>query len=100
MNKRNAVEWRPNWTPEEEREIEAGVVELRARMSALRAFREQLGLSQEDLAVMLGVTQSNVSKMEAKAETRLSVLRRLVEHKGGRLKLIAEFDGKALELPL
>jgi ribosome-binding protein aMBF1 (putative translation factor) len=93
------VEWRPNWTPEEEKEVEAAVAHLRRNISALRTLRERLGLSQAELSEILGTSQSNVSKMEARNEPRLSVLRKLVGHRGGRLKIVAEFDGKELELP-
>lgn len=96
---RNAVAWRPEWSPEKELEIAAGVEELRRSNSALRDLRESLGISQEELADVLGMTQSNISKIEAKDEPRLSVLRRLVEHKGGRLKLVIEMDGKDTEWP-
>lgn len=94
------VEWRPEWTPEEEKQVEAAVADLRQHISALKALRQKLGLSQLELSEILETTQSNVSKMEAKGETRLSVLRKLIEHKGGKLRLVAEFDGKEVDLAL
>jgi len=94
------VEWRPDWTPQEEKAVEAAVDDLRRRVSALKSLRLELGLSQAELSEILETTQSNVSKMEAKGETRLSVLRKLIEHKGGKLRLVAEFDGKELDLAL
>jgi DNA-binding transcriptional regulator YiaG len=93
------VRWIKKWTPEEEVEIAAGVEELRRNMSLLRQIREDLGLSQEELAEVLGVSQSNVSKMEARPEPRLSVLSKLVAHKGGRLKIMIEMNGKETEWP-
>ena len=94
------IEWRPDWTPEEQAQVDEGVLALRRRISLLKALRERLGLSQLELSEILETTQSNVSKMEAKADPRLSVIRKLVEHQGGRLKIVAEFPDKELELPL
>jgi len=94
------ADWRPELTPDEEREVAQTVAHLKKQVSLLRALREQLGLSQLELSEILETTQSNVSKMEAKADPRLSVIRKLVEHQGGRLKIVAEFPDKELELPL
>jgi len=94
------TEWRPEWTPKEEKQVEAAVSELRRRISTLKALRQQLGLSQAELSEILETSQSNVSKMETKGEPRLSVLRKIIEHKGGRLRLIAEFDGEKFDLAL
>jgi len=93
-------EWRPQFTPEEEQRIAEGVVALKRQISLLKALRERLGLSQLELSEILETSQSNVSKMEAKADPRLSVIRKLVEHQGGRLKIVAEFPDTELELPL
>jgi DNA-binding transcriptional regulator YiaG len=94
------MEWRPDWTTEEEKAVQAAVEQLRGRVSALKALREMLGLSQVELSQILETSQSNVSKMEAKADPRLSEIRKVIEHKGGRLKVVAEFGGKVLELPI
>lgn len=100
MSNEQFVEWNPELTPEEEREVEAAVEELKARIATLRELRLELGLTQAELSEILETSQSNVSKMEAKGEPRLAALRKLIEHKGGRLKLVAEFNGKELELAL
>jgi predicted transcriptional regulator len=94
------VEWRPDLTRDEEQEVAASVAYLKKRISLLKALREQLGLSQLELSDILETSQSNVSKMEARADPRLSVIRKLVEHQGGRLKIVAEFPDRELELPL
>lgn len=94
------VEWRPKWSPTEEKEVQAAVERLKHRIATLRELRLELGLTQAELSEILETSQSNVSKIEAKGEPRLAALRKLVEHKGGRLKLVAEFDGKELELAL
>ena len=94
------IEWRPEWTADEEKDVAVAVVSLKQAVSVLRALRQQLGLSQAELSAILGTSQSNISKLEAKAEPQLSVIRRLVEHKGGRLKLVAEFADSELELTI
>ena len=94
------VEWRPELTPEQELEVQAAVEQLKQRIATLRELRLELGLTQAELSDILETSQSNVSKIEAKGEPRLAVLRKLIEHKGGRLKLVAEFNGKELELAI
>lgn len=95
-------EWRQTLelTPEEEAQVAEGVIGLRRQISLLKALRERLGLSQQELSEILETSQSNVSKIEARDDPRLSVIRKLVEHQGGRLKIVAEFPDRELELPL
>lgn len=100
MKEEHFVEWKPDWSPDQQKLVDEAVRDLRQQISALKALRLQLGLSQAELSEILETTQSNVSKMEARGETRLSVLRKLIEHKGGKLRLVAEFDGKELDLAL
>jgi predicted transcriptional regulator len=94
------VEWRPVWSPDEQKQVDETVLYLKKQVSLLKALREELGLSQLELSDILETSQSNVSKMEAKSDPRLSVIRKLVEHQGGRLKIVAEFPDRELELPL
>lgn len=67
---------------------------------ALRRLRSEMGLSQAEAAAVLGITQSNVSKMEAAGDPKLGVLRELVEAKGGKLTLHAVFEDREMILPL
>lgn len=53
----------------------------------LAAYREQLGLTQSDIAERMGVRQSTVSDFERGAEPRLSTLQRYARALGGRLEL-------------
>ena len=92
--------WNPDLSEEDERQVEALVTEIGERVQAVKAFRLALGLSQVEMAELLGVTQSNVSKMEAARDPKLAVLRELVEARGGRLTLHAQFDDRELVLPL
>src|SRR5690349_1058290 len=94
-----AREWRPDWSQGDLEEIERLKAELRLAKPIVRRLRKELGLSQAEAAEILETTQSNVSKIEARADPPLSVLRRLIESRGGRLALTAVFgDGREIEL--
>ena len=54
-------------------------------MLALGDLRESLGVTQTELAGVLGVSQPNVSKLEGKDDIRLSTLGGYVAALGGRL---------------
>jgi ribosome-binding protein aMBF1 (putative translation factor) len=101
MNERldAALEWRPDWSSEDWEEIERLKGELRRARPVVRRLRQALGLSQSEAAAILETTQSNVSKIEAKQDPALSVLRRLIESQGGKLEVRGVLpDGR--EIPL
>jgi len=100
MNVRKSSVWKPKWSAKDKEQIDALIIEIGQRVSALQALRKELGLSQAELAEILQTTQSNVSKMEAGRDTKIAVLRKLVEAKGGHLKMVAEFDGREIELAI
>ena len=94
-----AQEWRPEWSEEDRAEIERLKAELRRTTPAVRRLRQQLALSQAEAATILETTQSNVSKIEARQDPPLSVLRRLIESRGGRLVVRAVLpDGTEIVL--
>jgi DNA-binding XRE family transcriptional regulator len=64
----------------------------------LAQLREQLQLSQSDLAKVLGISQPSVANLEKRgAEIKLSSLKRYVEAMGGKLSLDIELpNGKHL----
>lgn len=116
-NHLKGVSWMPELSPEQTREVvalrramreEAAIIRktreefgvTQGQAVALRRLRSELGLSQVEAAQILGITQSNVSKMEASRDPKLAVLRQLVEAKGGKLTLHAEFPDRDLVLPL
>lgn len=82
--------------------------ETRARVAArvdaellamdLRAIRAQLGKTQEEMAEILGSSQSRVSELERQGDHRLSTLRRYVEALGGELSLVARFGKREVRL--
>ena len=59
----------------------------------LRALRRARGLSQTELARRLGISQSDLSKLERRSDVRLSTLRAYVAALGGNLAVVAEFAG-------
>lgn len=66
---------------------------------SLSSLRKSRGLSQAQLAQRLGITQSDVSKLERRPDVRLSTLRAAVEAMGATLRVEAEFpDGTVARL--
>lgn len=54
----------------------------------LRGLRVAAGLTQHDVANRMGTRQSDVSKLERRADVRLSTMRAYVAALGGRLRLV------------
>jgi transcriptional regulator with XRE-family HTH domain len=76
--------------PEERRKkIEDGAQEL----VRLQELREAAELTQVDLAKLVGLTQSAVSQLEKKGDTRISTLRKYVQAIGGTLDLVVKMPG-------
>ena len=68
---------------------------------SLSSLRKSRGLSQAQLARRLGITQSDVSKLERRPDVRLSTLRAAVEAIGATLRIEAEFpDGTVARLAI
>jgi DNA-binding transcriptional regulator YiaG len=85
------------FSPEQLRQLDDGVEQELLEMD-LRALREAAGLTQEELAQRVAVTQSQLSKLERREDFRLSTLRRYVAALGGQLEIIAVVDGKRIHL--
>ncbi len=64
----------------------------------LRALRELLDITQEKLASVADMTQSEVSRMERRNDHKLSTLRKIVQALGGDLEIIANFGDKRIRL--
>ena len=60
--------------------------------ASLAAIRRARGLTQQQLADRLRMTQPEVSKLERRRDVRLSTLRAYVAALGGRLVVSARFD--------
>jgi transcriptional regulator with XRE-family HTH domain len=67
------------------------------RLAELRTGR---GLTQVQVASRAGMVQSDVSKLERRADPRLSTLERYVSATGGRLHLVAEYPDVSYEIRL
>jgi transcriptional regulator with XRE-family HTH domain len=80
--------------------IEAALQEAEALAAAieLNELRKARNLTQEQLAERLGIRQSNVSKLERRADMHVSTLRDVVEAMGGELRLTARFCDAEFEL--
>ena len=67
---------------------------------ALAELRAQRGVTQQDVAGKLGVTQANISRIEHEEDLYLSTLRSYVAALGGELEVNAVFaDGKVALVP-
>ena len=75
--------------------IQAKARELIDREMTLRELRVAMGQTQAAMAARLGVKQENVSRLEQRADVMLSTLNGYLAAMGGRLKLVAEFEGRA-----
>lgn len=76
-------------------------VERMARNSrSLAELRKELGVTQIDLAELLGIQQTNVSQLESRGDAKVSTLRSYVEALGGRLELVAVIGKERIPLEL
>jgi transcriptional regulator with XRE-family HTH domain len=64
----------------------------------LAGLRDNLDLTQEELASRLQISQSNVSRLEKRRDMLVSTLREVVEAYGGELHLVAEFPDGSVEI--
>ena len=95
---RNFKELRERMSPEARRESDREYRRLVQEMplGKLRAARE---LTQENLARILDVNQSEISKIERRADMYVSTLASYVQAMGGALEIRAVFpDGEAVKI--
>ncbi len=89
MKHHSYLKLRAKMTPRQRVRAEAHANEMTAEM-LLAEIRRSVGLTQQELASSLGVTQPSVSKPEKQDDMQISTLRRLVEALGGRLEVVAQ----------
>ena len=85
------------FSPEQIKRLDEGVVNALIDLD-LRELREAAGLTQEELAKRIEVAQPMLSKMERRADMRLSALLRYVGALGGELEVTAVVKGKRIKL--
>jgi hypothetical protein len=66
----------------------------------LPKLRELRGLSQTDIAQRLQINQGAVSRLERRDDMLVGTLRNLISAMGGRLKLIAEFPDRCVDIQI
>ena len=79
------------FTPKERVAIRRDAAAIAKRHMALRELREARNRTQVAMARKLGVKQVNISRLESRADPRLSTLTKYIDAMGGRLHLIVEF---------
>jgi transcriptional regulator with XRE-family HTH domain len=67
-------------------------------ISALYEARESQGMTQQQVANKLGVSQANISRIGHEEDIYLSTLREYVEALGGELQLKAVFEDQEIYL--
>lgn len=92
MPRKNYNELRKRMSAERRDRNEAAAQQMLAEM-ALAELRKAAGLTQTELAQVLGVSQANLSKLEHQGDIQVSTLRRLVEAIGGELELVVALPG-------
>lgn len=85
---RNFKELEEKMSPESGARAEALAKGMMADM-LLAEMRKFIGLTQEQLAQTLGITQPSLSKLENQDDMQISTLRRLIEALGGQMEIIA-----------
>lgn len=86
---------------EQAQRFEARVRARAPQIALMKRFREQLGLSQLDVAEALSMTQGGVSRIEARDTMLLGHFSKLARANGYDLELVLKKDGKRIpfELP-
>lgn len=79
------------YSPQRKARIAARASELLGEHFALRDIRKLRALTQDEVAQSLGGKQVQVSRIERRADVKLSTLRGYVRALGGELQLIVTF---------
>lgn len=79
-----------------ERVRKEAIAELQAL--TLRQLREEVGMTQVELADLTEQTQSALSRLERREDNPVDALRRYVEALGGELEIVAVLGNKRVKL--
>jgi predicted transcriptional regulator len=66
--------------------------------ATLKELRHGMDFTQAEVAVAAEMTQSELSRLEKRADHRISTLRRYVEAMGGTIEILANFGGHRVKL--
>jgi predicted transcriptional regulator len=80
--------------------IERAKRRARERMDAvtLQELRQDFAMTQVEVARAADMTQSELSRLESRADHRISTLRRYVDALGGKLEITAVFGKRRVKL--
>lgn len=78
-------------SPQAKARFDKVLSEIDQRQATLRKVREARALTQETIAELLGMDQSEVSRLEHRSDMLLSTLRRFIGAAGGELRLVVSF---------
>ncbi|MDO8679062.1 MAG: XRE family transcriptional regulator [Acidobacteriota bacterium] len=91
---KNLDQIRKQLSPARRKKIAARAATLIAEEKTLQELRQAHKLTQKRMAVVLGIGQDSVSRLEQRSDLLISTLRGYVEAMGGRLSLVAEFPNQ------
>ena len=83
---------RERFNAEQNAEIDQEVEQL-SRALTLRQVREIVGISQVEAANAINTSQSEISKIEARNDVKVSTLVDYIEAIGGELEILAHING-------
>lgn len=94
---RNFNELRNKMSPERRARVNNMTREMMVEM-LLAEIRQEAGLTQNDLADVLGIKQPTLSKLESQDDMQISTLRRIIQALGGELELVAKMPRGTIRL--
>lgn len=65
----------------------------------LQELRKRRGMTQSDVAAMMDVQQSFITKTEKRENLTFDLVKRYIEALGGNVRLVADFDGETFVIP-
>jgi predicted transcriptional regulator len=84
-------------SPEAQKRVQARVTRA-AEERTLKALRQDLALTQAQVSAAADMTQSELSRLEAREDHLTSTLRRYVAALGGKLEVTAVFGKRRVKL--
>lgn len=78
--------------------VERKYAEISRQVQTLKAIRQALGLTQQQMSARLEITQAEVSRIEHQGNLYLTTLCRYIEAAGGKLRITAAFEDYEVEV--